>query len=207
LKKKLYIRWPTRANPGGDLVLAARTDEVVVARNRLREIIQKRALVLAEPEKEFVLASGERSRFYFNMKKVTMERDAGQLIVTCVLPLLPVGVDQVGGLETGAVPIIEALVLHPSGPRHGFFVRKQEKQHGLKEKIEGNFDPGKTSVIVDDVTTTGESVMEAIRAVQAMGGRVSMVVAVVNRESGGSEKSQKLGIPYQAVFSLSDFDI
>jgi len=189
------------------VVLAAGTEEVAIARGRLREIIQQRALVLAEPKKEFTLASGERSRFYFNMKKVTMERDSAGLIVTCVLPILPAGVDQVGGLETGAVPIIEALVLHPAGPRHGFFVRKREKEHGLKEKIEGNFDPEQASIIVDDVTTTGDSVMEAIRAVQGLGGKISMVVAVVNRESGGSARIQQLGIPYRAVFSLSDFKI
>lgn len=188
-------------------MLTAGTEEVAVARNRLREIIQKRALVLAKPRGEFVLASGERSPFYFDMKKVTMERDSAHLIVTCILPILPVGVDQVGGLETGAVPIIEALVLHPAGPRHGFFVRKREKEHGLREKIEGNFDPGQASVIVDDVTTTGDSVMEAVRAVEGKGGKISMVVAVVNRESGGSTKIQQLGIPYRAVFSLSDFKI
>jgi len=169
------------------VVLAAGTEEVAIARGRLREIIQQRALVLAEPKKEFTLASGERSRFYFNMKKVTMERDSAGLIVTCILPILPAGVDQVGGLETGAVPIIEALVIHPAGPRHGFFVRKREKEHGLKEKIEGNFDPEQASIIVDDVTTTGDSVME--------------------RESGGSARIQQLGIPYRAVFSLSDFKI
>jgi len=141
------------------------------------------------------------------MKKVTMDRESSRLIAQCLATLIPPGVDCVGGLETGAVPIVQSLVCAEAGPTHGFFVRKRARRHGLKGKIEGNFDPGRPVVIVDDVTTTGESVLKAVRAVQHFGGIVAKVVAVVDRGAGGSERVRRLGLTYEALFKLDDFDL
>jgi len=193
--------------PWGGSTLASETRELTAARSKLRAIIQARSLVFAAPGQVFTLASGEQSPFYFDMKRVTMESESARMIAKCLLPLLPAGVDQVGGLETGAVPIVVALILQELGPKSGFFVRKTVKPHGLRGKIEGNFDPSRPVIIVDDVTTTGDSVLEAVHAVQAEEGQIAKVIAVVDRGSGGSDRVRKLGLLYDAVFSLKDFDL
>src|SRR5256885_16932023 len=94
----------------------------------------------------------------------------------------------VGGLTLGADPIAYALAL--TARRRGqlldaFTVRKQPKDHGTGQRIEGCFASGYPVVIVEDVLTTGRSAHEAINAVQSEGGHVLGVLAVLVREEGG----------------------
>ena len=95
-------------------------------------------------------------------------------------------VDYVGGLEMGAVPLISVINMvsyHRRKPIPGFFVRKQVKDHGTKKKIETAGDlKGKNVVILDDVTTSGESAFEAVTAVKEIGANVLLVLSIVDRE-------------------------
>ncbi len=94
-------------------------------------------------------------------------------------------VDAIGGLTLGADPITSAVVTLGDIP--GFIVRKKEKEHGTKQKIEGLIEKGWNVVIVEDVATTGASAMEALLAAEAVGAKVVKVISVVDREEGAAE--------------------
>jgi orotate phosphoribosyltransferase len=89
------------------------------------------------------------------------------------------------------------------GPLHAFAVRKTAKAHGLGRRIEGNFAAGQTVVVVDDVITTGGSTLQAIEAVDAEGGTVAFVMALVDREEGGRAAIEARGVPVYALATKS----
>src|SRR5262249_32617634 len=82
-----------------------------------------------------------------------------------------------------------------------FTVRKTVKEHGRQRRIEGNFSPGDSVVIVDDVITTGGSTLQAIDAVEAAGGKIAFVLVLVDREEGGRENIEKRGYRVVPVFT------
>ena len=109
----------------------------------------------------------------------------------------------------GAVPLISVINMvsyHRRKPIPGFFVRKQVKDHGTKKKIETAGDlKGKNVVILDDVTTSGESAFEAVTAVKEIGANVLLVLSIVDREEGATEFYARAGIPFERIFTTSDF--
>jgi orotate phosphoribosyltransferase len=162
----------------------------------------------------FKLASGAESEFYFNLKPTMMNARGGWLCAKALLQKIrAVGsVDYVGGLEMGAVPVIAALAAlsHAEGkPVETFFVRKKEKDHGTAEVIEGlaageNL-AGKRVVIIDDVATTGGSIIKAARAARAAGAIVEHALVIIDREEGGSENLAKAGMALLSALKKSDF--
>jgi orotate phosphoribosyltransferase len=115
-------------------------------------------------------------------------------------------VSAVGGLTLGADPVAYAIAAasFESEPRlDAFTVRKAAKDHGTRRLIEGNFSPGSSVVVVEDVITSGSSARQAIDAVQAEGGRVAGVLAVVDREQGGRQTLEAAGYPVRALTTAS----
>lgn len=135
---------------------------------------------------EFILSSGKKSNFYIDCRKVTLHPQGAKLIAKIILEKIKgLKVDAIGGLTLGADPITSAVVTLSNIP--GFIVRKKEKEHGTKQKIEGLIESGWNVVIVEDVATTGASALEAIQAAEAAGAKVIKVIAVVDREEGAAE--------------------
>lgn len=138
----------------------------------------------------FKLASGALSDHYFDVKRLLLDpsslSDLSYLIANHLADHQPL-VTAVGGPELGAVPLVGGVLVS----RHvhfatrqalaGFIVRKSTKQHGTGKLIEGDVMPGARVALVEDVTTTAESVARAIDAVDAAGARVEVVYVVVNR--------------------------
>ena len=119
--------------------------------------------------------------------------------------LVKIGVDAVGGVATGAYPIVTAvaLVSHQEGrPIPSFVVREVAKEHGTKRQIEGHLKEGSRVAIVDDVITTGGSVIKAIKAVEAVNGKVVKVLVIVDRHEGGSDQLKKEGYDFTAFIHL-----
>ena len=87
----------------------------------------------------------------------------------------------------------------------GFFVRKQAKEHGSQERVEGRVNAGDRVVIVDDVLTTGESVVQAIEAVEAAGAKVLRVVCIVDRLQGARERLA--AYDFRPLFTIRDLGI
>jgi orotate phosphoribosyltransferase len=90
-------------------------------------------------------------------------------------------------------------------PIKGFFVRDEAKDHGTKKLIDGYIEDGASVIIVDDVTTKGESALKAVRAVQARECRVVCVVSLVDRLEGARETFEHEGITFRSIFTTEDF--
>ena len=180
------------------------------AKTRLIEIVTARSFSTGGETK---LASGRSTNFYFNMKPSMLHPESAHLIAMLTLEVLDgTGVDYVGGLEIGAVPLATAIAVLSHGrgrPIGAFFVRKQAKEHGARKLLEG-LAPGETLqgkrvVILEDVTTTGGSSMKAIDAVRREGATVEHVVAVVDRLEGAAAAFKAQGILFHALLTAADF--
>ena len=162
---------------------------------------------------KFTLASGRESELYFNLKPTMMWPKGALLAARAFLDLIHgEGVDYVGGLEMGAVPIIGALaaVGEAEGrPVKTFFVRKAKKEYGAQQQVEG-LGPDETLqgakvMVLDDVATTGGSILQAVDAVRAAGGAVESALVVVDREEGATEALAERGIRLLSVFKGAEF--
>lgn len=160
---------------------------------------------------EFTLSSGKKSNYYLDLRMVTCNRAGATLIGDAVREICQdSAAHAVGGLETGAIPIVMATILSRCGwGEHldGFWVRKEQRQHGTAKRIEGNLKAGARVVIVEDVTTTGDSALSAVEAVREFGCKVVCVVSVVDRLQGAAEKFAARDIRFQSLFTVRDFGI
>ena len=185
------------------------TDSLISPRARLADIIFARSFGRAR----VVLASGRESDFYFDMKPTMLDPEGAGLIAHELFEALKdSGAEYVGGLEMGAVPItggVCQLSFERGQPFRGFFVRKQAKGHGARKLVEGLTKTetlaGKKVVILEDVTTTGESAWKAIEAIGETGANVAMVITLVDREEGAEEFFASKGVKFYALFRASEF--
>jgi orotate phosphoribosyltransferase len=183
-------------------------------RQRLIEIIRARSLARGTPVR---LTSGAESSFYFDMKPTAFDPEGAALIADLVLEQLRRDeAEFVGGLEMGAVPIVACVVqlsfLIPESPRvQGFFVRKAAKEHGTRKLIEGVAEgtalAGRRAIIVDDVTTTGNSVLTAVAAAREAGLEVGTVVTIVDRLEGAEANFSRHGLELRALTTARDYAI
>jgi orotate phosphoribosyltransferase len=171
---------------------------------RLLEVIKRKSVLRGT----FKLASGAMSDYYLDLKPTTFDPEGAALIgdilfgrmrdmpeVTCI-----------GGLELGAVPIITAVSQRswPERPLPGFVVRKETKGHGTDKRIDANFVPNSTVVLIEDVTTKGGSVMQAVSAVRAQGATVKCIFAIVDRLEGAEERLRSEGIELVPLFTTRE---
>lgn len=157
---------------------------------RLAELLALHS-VFYRPKKPFVLSSGKSSPFYFDCRRTTMLPEAMPLVGALVFRRIRRTVSAVGGLTMGADPIACAVAYFSATrgePIAAFSVRKEAKSHGMKRWVEGAVSPRAKVAIVEDVVTTGESTIKAIRRCREEGFRVERVVALVDREEGGMER-------------------
>ncbi len=162
----------------------------------LRDTLKDLLLTRSVRRGDFVLASGRHSSFYI----VGLDRFAARGWTPRA----------VGGLTLGADPIAYALAL--TARRRGqlldaFTVRKQTKDHGTRKRIEGCFAAGYPVVVVEDVLTTGSSALDALRALEAEGGHILGVMAVVDRQEGGREAIERAGYLVEALLSTTDLGL
>jgi orotate phosphoribosyltransferase len=186
----------------------ARMDE----RNRTREARDRLFALLKEKafrRGRVVLASGRESDFYFDMKPAMLDPDGAALMAQLILlQLQDVKADCVGGLEMGAVPLIAPVAMRsPDFGRRlpGFFVRKAIKDHGTKKRVDGVDIAGKTVIILEDVTTTGASAMDAVKAVEEAGAKVALVISILDSVEGAAELYAAAGIPFKSLFRAEEF--
>lgn len=178
--------------------------------DRLLKLVEELTLFHNEDE-PFTLASGRKSHFIFNLKNLYGNPEAATLITERLFDLLKrLKFDYITGLELGAVFPVTAVILRSHGterPIEGFIIRKKAKGHGTKNRIEGlrNLPNAGTVVVLDDVTTTGGSLYEAVEAVQEAGLEVKQAVTLVDREEGAAEFLASKGIELIPLFRKTDF--
>ena len=174
-------------------------------RNKLFALLKERAFRRGR----VVLASGRESDFYFDMKPAMLDPEGAGLLAELILQEIQgIKADCIGGIEMGAVPLIAPVAMRsPDFGRHlpGFFVRKAVKDHGTKKRVDGADIAGKTVVILEDVTTTGGSAMDAVKAVQDAGAKVALVLSILDRGEGAADLYAKAGIPFKSLFRAEEF--
>ncbi len=176
---------------------------------------------------EFKLSSGGTSDYYIDCRATTLRADGARLTGRVILDVIrdrrwkP---QAIGGLTLGADPIVTAVSVltaqqvqtrAPARSKpvdsddfyiHGFIVRKQEKEHGTGQRIEGFHTTGAKVVIVDDVCTTGSSTIQAIMAARQAGFQIAGVLCLVEREEAGGRpgvEAAASGVPFVSVFTAA----
>ncbi|RAM52289.1 MAG: orotate phosphoribosyltransferase [Hapalosiphonaceae cyanobacterium JJU2] len=163
---------------------------------------------LAYQEGDFVLSSGQRSSYYINGKQVTLDPQGALAIGRILLSQLPQNTQAVAGLTLGADPIVSAVSVvsaYEHRPIPALIIRKEAKGHGTKAYIEGpNLPAGANVVVLEDVVTTGQSAMKAVERLRAADYTVDKVISLIDRQQGGAEFYQSVGLNFQAVFTIKD---
>ena len=149
---------------------------------------------------DFVLASGKRSSYFVNIKRASTEPGVLREIARAVAP--HVGECKIAGMALGAVPLAVAVSLETNRPY--VMVRKETKDHGTKDRIEGDVQAGDEFIVVEDVATTGSSTLRVIDALREKGARVEKAVVVVDREEGASELLSSNGVQLVSIFKAKD---
>lgn len=175
---------------------------------RLRDIIQERSLLTGN----FTLSSGKTSTFLFQLRQTTMYPEGQFLIGTIIEEFMRgIGVRAIGGLELGAVPVVSAVSFASflkERPVDAFFVRKQAKAHGARELVDGQLPEGGDVLMVDDVTTSGGSVITAIdNALTEKRCSVRWALSIVDRDQGAAAKLGERGISLASIFTKADFGL
>jgi orotate phosphoribosyltransferase len=175
------------------------------SRARLLELFRTRAVFTGH----FKLASGKESSYYINSKKVLFNAEAAWLLGDVLWELTrDLNIQAMGGLEVGAIPMATAAGVHyhiHGRPLEGFFVRKQVKEHGSQQRLEGVLPAGARVAVVDDVFTQGTSVFQAITEVERLGSEVAAVICIVDRLEGARERLGRYN--YLPIFTIRDFGI
>jgi orotate phosphoribosyltransferase len=175
------------------------------SRARLLELFRTRAVSTGR----FKLASGKESTYYINSKKVLFNSEAAALLGDVLWNLTKnLNIQAMGGLEVGAIPMATAAAVHyhlHGRTLEGFFVRKQAKDHGSQQRLEGVLPAGARVAIVDDVITQGRSVMQAIAEVERAGAEVAAVICIVDRLEGAHDRLAPYH--YLPIFTIRDLGI
>ena len=153
-------------------------------------------------EGDFVLSSGQRSRFYVDKYLFSTQPDLLSELALGLTAKLPEGTAKLAGVELGAVPLVAATALETGLPY--VIVRKGTKEYGANagRAIEGRLGPGERVVLVEDVVTTGTQVLRAAEVVEGEGTEIAEIVAVLDRRE---ERVPRLGpYPFEAQLGLQD---
>jgi orotate phosphoribosyltransferase len=179
---------------------------MINARSELRDILRSRSVLRGH----FTLASGKTSNYYLDCKRTTLESPRGleliaRLMFDRVKAMRP-RADAIGGLTIGAAPIsiaVSQLAWRELGWELSvFIVRDERKDHGTRQTIAGQIKAGWTVAIVDDVMTTGNSVMKAITAARDHGATVGRVFVLIDREEGGLDTLK--GYSVECLYSYKE---
>ena len=157
------------------------------------------------------LSSGKEADYYVDLRRVTLDAEAAPLVGKVMLDLTrDWEYDAVGGLTLGADPVATAM-LHAAAAQgrrlDAFVVRKAEKAHGLQRRIEGPDVAGRRVLAVEDTSTTGGSVLNAVEALREAGADVVGVAVIVDRDTGARERVEGEGLSYRSAFGLADLGL
>jgi orotate phosphoribosyltransferase len=157
-------------------------------------------------DKPFVLSSGATSWEIFDAAKAICDADTLATVTESVLAAVPVEFDAVAGPALGAGPV--AYAAGALAGKRSFLVRPEKKGHGAGGQFKGRFVPGDRILVVDDVVTTGGSLIRAMHAIQEEGGVIVAAATLIDRaESTATRIEEEFGIPYVALTDYNDFGI
>ncbi len=180
---------------------------------RLLEILKEKSF----QKKHVVLASGRESNFYIDCRQTALHPEGAKLIgdlffrkISEIENKLNLKGKAVGGMTMGADPLATATSLasfDAEDPRPAYLVRKEAKDHGAGNQVEGtsNFNKGDHVILLEDVVTTGGSSLKAAEALEREGYKIAFILALVDRNEGGKENILAKGYKHFSLFNKSDF--
>jgi len=182
--------------------LACEQLDAAAMRRRLASLLLEKSYRAGE----VILTSGRKSDYYFDCKQTALYPEGAWLIGNLLFDLLPEALVGVGGMTLGADPLVTAVSLVSflrGRPMPAFIVRKAAKGHGTNQFLEGlsNFKPGDTVALLEDVVTTGGTLLTVIDRVQDAGLKVGAVVTVLDRKEGGAARLAERGFPLLSIFT------
>ncbi len=157
---------------------------------------------------DFQLASGKRSSYYFDSKKLTLYPPGARFVASQMVRKLDAeGIGHVGGVAYGGIPIVSHIVMLTGMREHlpirAFYHRKDSKEHGTGASVEGQLPaPGQAVAVVEDVVTSGGSLLQSIRQAEGAGYNVTHALAIVDRDEGGREAVEAAGYQFWSLFRV-----
>jgi len=155
----------------------------------------------------FTLASGKLSPYYIDLRLLPSYPEAFRKILGFYVALAKTDIglknfDRIAGIPTAGIPFSAVLAFNLEKPF--LYVRKEIKTHGRERRVEGLLMPGDRILLVDDLITTGTSLLGAADAVTAEGAVVKNVLVLIDREEGGKQALSKLGIKLHYLLKISE---
>ena len=155
----------------------------------------------------FKLTSGEVSPYYIDLRIVPSFPDAFGRVCDFYHALIESdigtdGFDRIAGIPTAGISFSSIIAYHFKRPF--IYFRPTERQHGRGRKVEGILSPGDRIVLIDDLITSGGSILKGAEAVRAEGGVVTDAVVLLDREENGKENLVKDGIKLHYLLKISE---
>ncbi|NYT02511.1 MAG: orotate phosphoribosyltransferase [Methanosarcinales archaeon] len=176
-------------------------------RDRMLSLLQNKALEV----RKVTLSSGKESNYYIDAKRVILTAEGAYLTGKLLLEKLDPRVKAVAGMTLGADPIVAAISVMSHIQKRdvaALIVRKEPKKHGTMRFIEGpRLEKGDRVAVVDDVVTTGASLVKSIERIEDEGYQVVQALAILDRMEGGHEELLKAGYRLDALFTRDDLEI
>ncbi len=184
--------------------------------NAIRSQVLNAIKTLCYEKREFTLVSGKKSNFYIDLRKISFDGDylydIGRLLYTELIknknsrPF-----DVVAGVPIGGLPLVSSVLI--SGFLDGssikaVVIRKEKKDYGKKKLIEPSefLNKGSKIMIIEDVVTTGASVLSAVNSVRNEGYAVTDALCVVDRQEGGGENLKNSGVNLLCLFTKAEIE-
>ena len=185
-----------------------KNEELGELKTKLLKLLNREALKRGK----FVLSSGKTSNYYLDGRIITLTPEGAYLVAAIILELIKdKGIDAIGGPTLGADPIVGAVACLSHINKIAvktFIVRKGAKEHGMQRQIEGPaLKKGDKVILVDDVATTGGSLIEAREALDKIGVRVEKAIVIVDRQEGAKENLTQAGIKLESIFTIEDLGV
>ncbi|MFH1655206.1 MAG: orotate phosphoribosyltransferase [Candidatus Omnitrophota bacterium] len=187
-------------------MLNMKDNKVKDLKEQLFSLIKNKAFF----KEKIILSSGKQSDYYIDVRLVTLTSEGAYLCASIILDLVKYDdIQAIGGPTIGADPLVGAIAAigHLNKkPVKTFIVRKRPKEHGKRRQIEGpQLTAGSKVILIDDVATTGDSLVDAVQALRQEKIEVIKAIVLVDRQEGATENLAKVNCPLVSIFKSSDF--
>ena len=159
---------------------------------------------VCKKEGKFILRSGKESKFYIDKYQAFARAEILKPLTDHLARLIPPETEVLAGLSLGGIPLCTALCLKTG--RDAVFIREQAKSHGTGKLIEGVEIYGKNVLIIEDITSTGGAIIEAVQALRSHGAKVNKALCMIRRQVILNPKMQDRNINLISLYSLADLE-
>ncbi len=168
-----------------------------------RNIIEELYDIQAIKFGQFTLKSGIESPFYVDLRLIISYPDLLKKISDLAWSKAShLKKDLICGVPYTALPIATCLSISHNIPM--LMKRKEAKDYGTKKLVEGNFEQGQQCLIIEDIITSGKSIIETVEPLEELGLKVNDVIIILDREQGGTQNVKKHGFFVHSLMTITD---